>query len=79
LNPIPNRLIRTWVSRFPFRAPYFSETSKEIAGFVGNSRRTGFAYGFFISAPQQHLGLVFAWVEALVTSISQRQFGFRQW
>jgi len=58
---------------FPVRAPYFFRTSKEIAGFVGNSRRTG-----FISAPQQYLGLVFASVEAFVTSISQRQSEFRQ-
>jgi hypothetical protein len=49
--------------------------SKEIAGFVGNSLRTVFAYGFFISAPQQHLEFLFASVEALVTSISQQQYG----
>src|SRR6266403_520273 len=49
--------------------------SKGIAGFVVNSRRTGLAYGFFISAPQQHLGFLLASVEALVTSISRRQSG----
>ncbi len=39
-------------------------------------RKTGFLYGFFISAPQQHLGLELELIEDFITLISQPQSRF---
>jgi hypothetical protein len=66
------------------RAPNFAPSYflafcvSNTSGCASGDLTAGFVYGFFISAPQQHLGLNTASAGGSITSISQRQSGLIQ-